>query len=372
MSSLPTEIQPAEIQRLNALGKHPCPECSGDLEWSAAVQALKCPYCGTVVASAPPLPNEQGEIREHDLAQALRTAQPAQRGWGTEKREIQCQSCRAISVFADNQAADKCAFCGSPSIIPHAISQDAITPQSVLPFKVAQAQCRESLRRWYSSRWFAPSKLKRAALTDTLKGVYLPYWTFDARVDAAWSADRGDHYYEGSGDKRVQKTRWRRASGSLEHHFDDELIPGTVGVHAKLLSAIEPFPTRSDLQPYAAEFVRGWTVERYQVDLRRAATLNQQDMDAQVRSMCSARVGGDTQRNLQVDANYSQRTFKHVLVPSWLATYTYGSKVYQVIANGYTGKIAGERPYSWVKIFFYIILPSLIALGLWAGLQGQQ
>jgi len=40
------------------------------------------------------------------------------------------------------------------------------------------------------------------------------------------------------------------------------LIPGTVGVHAKLLSAIEPFPTRSDLQPYAAEFVRGWTVER--------------------------------------------------------------------------------------------------------------
>jgi hypothetical protein len=364
---------PTEVKQLSALGKHACPECSGDLEWNAAVQALKCPYCGTVVPSAPPLPGvAETAIVEHDLETALRTVQPSKRGWGVERREVQCQSCHAISVFADNQAADRCAFCGSPSIIDHQISTDAITPESVLPFKVAQTQCREALRKWYSTRWFAPNKLKRAALTDTLKGIYLPYWTFDASVSASWTAERGDHYYEGSGNNRVQKTRWRSVSGSLTHQFDDELVPGTVGVHAKLLSEIEPFPTTTDLQPYAPEFVRGWTVERYQVDLRKAATLNQQDMDAQVRAMCSAQVGGDTQRGLRVNAHYSQRTFKHVLVPTWLATYTYGAKAFQVIANGYSGKIAGERPYSWVKIFFYVILPAIILLLVMLSGEGSQ
>ena len=54
----------------------------------------------------------------------------------------------------------------------------------------------------------------------------------------------------------------------------------------------------------------------------------------------------------------SGRTFKHVLVPVWLLQYNYGTKSYQVIANGYTGAIAGRRPYSAWKIAFAILLAS--------------
>ena len=49
-------------------------------------------------------------------------------------------------------------------------------------------------------------------------------------------------------------------------------------------------------------------------------------------------------------SDYQGRTFKHILVPVWLATYTYGAKSFQVVVNGYTGKMAGEHPLSWVKI----------------------
>ena len=52
---------------------------------------------------------------------------------------------------------------------------------------------------------------------------------------------------------------------------------------------------------------------------------------------------------------YSGRTFKHVLVPVWLVGYTYGSRQFQVVVNGYTGTIAGDRPYSWVKITLAVI-----------------
>ena len=358
-----------------ALGKHPCPECGGDLQWSAAKQALVCPYCGTIVpcaegqaAATPGAGTSAGaSIVEQDLQAALNN--PASgRGWGgksaTEKREVQCQSCRAISVFVDGKVAQRCEFCGSPSIIAHESSKDAITPQSLLAFKVSEGQMRESLRKWYGSRWFAPSKLKSAALTDTLHGVYLPYWTFDAQVNAHWRAEAGHHYYESESyrddkgetqTRQVQRTRWVSAAGSLAHFFDDELVPGTTGVHANLLRQIEPFPTLTDLKPYSPEFVRGWTVERYQIDLHKAEKLNHEDMQTKIKALCRREVPGDTQRNLQVEATYRGRTFKHILVPVWLVSYTYGSRSFQIVANGYTGAIAGEQPYSWVKITFAIL-----------------
>ena len=63
-------------------------------------------------------------------------------------------------------------------------------------FKLAETQVRDNIRAWYGNRWFAPNSLKSAALTDTLKGVYLPYWTFDAHAHAEWTAESGYHYTE--------------------------------------------------------------------------------------------------------------------------------------------------------------------------------
>ncbi|MBA3056338.1 MAG: zinc ribbon domain-containing protein [Gammaproteobacteria bacterium] len=350
------------------VGKHPCPECGGDLQWNAAKQALVCPYCGTVVPwAAGQAPDPGAGMVENDLQAAL-SHPDSGRGWGEapgdERREVQCQSCHAISTFSDGKVAKRCDFCGSPSIIEHQALSEAITPQSLLPFKISDGQMRESLRKWYSSRWFAPNKLKTAALTDTLHGVYLPYWTFDAQVSARWRADAGHHYYEtesyrdGQGrlqSRQVQRVRWVPAAGSLEHFFDDELVPGTAGVRPKLLRQIEPFPTLTDLKPYSPEFVRGWTVERYQLDLRQAEKINEQDLLQQMQALCGRQVPGDTYRNLQVDARVQGRTFKHILVPVWLVNYTYGSRNLQVVANGYTGSIAGEQPYSWVKITFAVL-----------------
>ncbi|MEG1681844.1 MAG: hypothetical protein RR326_17220, partial [Stenotrophomonas sp.] len=258
-------------------------------------------------------------------------------------------------------------------IIAHESLGDAITPQSVLPFKISDGQVRDIIRQWYGTRWFAPSKLKRAALTDTLKGMYLPYWTFDAHVAARWTAEAGYYYYvtvsyrdsQGKTQTRQERRiRWESASGSLQHFFDDELVPGTVGVHPELLAKIGQFPTTTDLKPYTPEFVRGWTVERYQVDLRQAAQKGEAQMQEQTRYLCSEQVPGDTQRNLQVQATYSKRTFKHILVPVWLVSYTYGSRSFQVLANGYTGQLAGERPYSAWKIFFAVLAGVLALLVL--------
>jgi hypothetical protein len=121
------------------------------------------------------------------------------------------------------------------------------------------------------------------------------------------------------------------------------------------LKAVEPFPT-AELIPYDAGYLAGWTVERYQIDLVAAAARSRQQMEAELRRLCGAAVGGDTYRNLDVRATFSDQRFKHILVPVWLMTYTYGATSYQVVVNGVTGSMAGERPWSWIKITLLIIV----------------
>lgn len=343
--------------------KFSCPACGGEAQWNPAKQALVCRFCGnTSPASAQLTATGQQVIVEHDLVATLRGIPDSQRGWQAEKISVKCQSCQAISVFDPGKVGQRCDFCGSTALVPYQEIKDAFRPESLLPMKLSETQVRDSIRRWYGNRWFAPNLLKRAALTDTVKGVYIPYWTFDAQVHADWTAESGYYYYETetyeengqTKTRQVQKTRWVPSSGTVEHFFDDELVPASRGVKEGMLRRIEPFPTKQ-LVPYQPGFLSGWTVERYQIDLIAAAKEAREEMDGKTEQLCSAQVPGDTQRNLQVQTDYSGQTFKHILTPIWLLTYNYGKRNFQVVINGYTGSIAGSYPKSWIKIMFAVL-----------------
>ena len=131
-----------------------------------------------------------------------------------------------------------------------------------------------------------------------------------------------------------------------------------------MLRQVEPFPTK-ELTSYNSGYLSGWTVERYQIDLVAAAKEAREDMDSQMERLCSEQVPGDTQRNLQVQMDYSGQTFKHILVPIWLLTYNFGPRNFQVVINGYTGAIAGKYPKSWVKIALAVLaLLAVVAIVL--------
>jgi Zn finger protein HypA/HybF involved in hydrogenase expression len=174
--------------------KFSCPSCGGESQWNPAKKALICPFCGTVSPAQAELSSTGAEvIVEHDLVAALRGIPDDQRGWNAEKISVKCQSCQAISVFDPAHVGQRCDFCGSSALVPYEEIKAAFRPESLLPMKLAETQVRDLIRTWYGSRWFAPNKLKRAALTDTVKGLYIPYWTFDAQVHSNWTAESG--YY---------------------------------------------------------------------------------------------------------------------------------------------------------------------------------
>lgn len=356
-----------------AIAKFACPACGGEAVWNPARQKLVCPFCGT--ESPAQFVPDSGQIVEHDLVVALRGLSDEARGWQAEKRQVKCQSCNAVSVFDPARQAQNCEFCGSAQLVPYEEAKPAFRPESILPFVVSEVSARERIRQWYGRLWLAPNALKRRALTDTVKGLYLPYWTFDAQADAQWTAEAGHYYYttetysEGGQTRmrQVRHVRWVPAAGRLSHFFDDDLVCASVGVHPALLRGIEPFPTQS-LKPYDPGYVAGWVVERYQIDLIAAAQRARAAMEGKVTQMCAAQVSGDTYRNLVVHTAYSRQTFKHILAPVWLMSYTYGARAFQCVQNGVTGAIQGEYPKSpWKIALLVLVLFIVVALVMYAG-----
>jgi ribosomal protein S27E len=338
-----------------------CPACGAEAIWNPAKQRLICPFCGTESPATLETRSGATVIVEHDLVAALRSIPDSARGWQAPKTAVRCQSCQAISVFSPDKIGKTCEFCGSAALVPYEQVKDAFRPESLLALKIAEPQARDLIRGWYGRQWLAPNAFTHRALTDTVRAVYLPYWTFDAKADAHWTADAGHYYYVTVGKNTVRQVRWTPADGDLSHTFDDELVCASVGVKSSRLREIEPFPT-NELVPYDPGYLAGWTVERYQIDLVAAAERSRQMMDATLRDLCAAQVPGDTYRDLVVHANYHDQTFKHILAPVWLLTYTYGATNYQVVLNGVTGRISGSRPWSWIKITLLVLAALIIVI----------
>jgi hypothetical protein len=193
--------------------------------------------------------------------------------------------------------------------------------------------------------------------------VYIPFWTFDAWVQSQWYADAGYYYYEteyytddegNQQSRQVQRTRWEPASGWRQDFFDDTLVCASKGLPSELVSKFQTFDTHQ-LTAYQPEFLAGWRAESYAVELMPAWGQAQVSMSAVQEGRCAHDVPGDTHRNLNVNNQFSHVTFKHVLLPIWIAAYRYNNKPYQFLVNGQTGEVVGKAPWSFWKIFFFVL-----------------
>ena len=81
-----------------------------------------------------------------------------------------------------------------------------------------------------------------------------------------------------------------------------------------------------------------------------------------MRRRCQEQPSGSVQRNFAITLNYEEESWRYILLPLFLAAYTYNGRVYQVLVNGQTGKIAGQRPADWRKIGLLALAWLLISL----------
>ncbi|MEK7953401.1 Trm112 family protein [Luteolibacter soli] len=354
---------------VRSLERHVCPECGGKAEWDPGKKELVCPFCGTRFPreGPPPMP---GTIVEHDLDEAISRLGDKAVNVDTATRRVQCNNCHAVLVRSADTVAQHCDFCGSPELLDYNDIHSPISPESLLPAAISKETAYHALKAFLAARWFAPNDLKRRNLIDRINRVYLPYWTFDSSAECPWTAESGTYYWvtvqsrdsEGrTVTRQERRTKWRPASGHVSTWFDDIVISGSRGLDTELLQKLEPFPTK-DLVPYETRYVSGWQVEHYQIPLMDAARLGFGTMEGMLREMCGHEVPGDTYRNLQIYPEFSDKTFKHILVPIWLLAYQYRGKTWQGAVNAVTGTAHARFPLSAWKIFFVTLLVIAVIL----------
>ena len=78
-----------------------------------------------------------------------------------------------------------------------------------------------------------------------------------------------------------------------------------------------------------------------------------------------ADIGGDQQVIERMEVDHDRPTFKHVLLPVWVAAFHFVGRPYRFVVNGRTGEVHGERPWSFWKIAGAVVLgdPAVSAAG---------
>lgn len=347
--------------------RFPCGTCGADMRFDPLSGQLTCDHCGasealdTTHASAP---------KEIDLAATLsaRTGLNGADAETIDTRVSECPNCGARTEFDPDIHATECPFCATP-VVTGTGTHRQIKPRGLLPFALSEKQAHDAMDDWLGKLWFAPSGLKDYARKGRkLDGIYIPYWTFDAQTASDYRGERGDDYYvtrtvQRNGETktvRERRTRWRPARGRVSRFFDDVLVLASHALPRKYTSGLEPWDL-SALEPYLPDYLAGFRAEAYTVEIEEGFTRAREHMDRVILRDVKFDIGGDRQRVHDVETEMSALTYKHILLPVWVAAYKYRGKSYRFIVNGRTGRVQGERPYSAWKIAAAVIAGAIVA-----------
>jgi DNA-directed RNA polymerase subunit RPC12/RpoP len=351
----------------------PCAQCGAQLRYAPGQTHLTCEHCGHVQEIAPGRPRARARaLQELDLALGL--SEDLAASDMVEVRTTSCPNCGAKVEITAATHATECPFCDTPVVLDTGTERH-IKPQALVPFVLSEAEARQAMIKWMGSLWFAPGTLLEYARKGrTLTGIYVPFWTFDADSDSRYSGERGEYHYETRTvnvrvngrmerrEERVRHTRWYPVRGGVARDFDDMLVMASRSLPERLGNELTPWDLGA-LTAYTPEFLAGFRAEGYTVPLRDGLAEARDRMSDVIRSDVRRDIGGDEQRIHSVDTDWSNETFKHILLPIWMAAYKYNGKSYRFLVNGQTGEVQGERPWSAWKIAFVVIFVAALALG---------
>lgn len=355
--------------KANEEHRFPCDQCGADYRFDPEKMMLICDFCGSTREVIEQTGPWDGGIKELDFDKAIKNLLPLQEM--EETRVTTCPNCAAQIEFDPDVHATECPFCATP-VVTDTGTHRHIKPRGLLPFSLDESAAREAMNGWLGKLWFAPNGLQDYARKGRkMQGIYVPYWTFDANTTSDYSGARGTVYYETQTVHRdgktqqvqVQKVRWTPTSGRVSRFFDDVLVLASKALPKRFTDALEPWDLTA-MEPYRPEFLAGFRAEGYQVDLDEGFVEARQKMDRQIERDVKFDIGGDRQRINRIDTDVRDITFKHVLLPVWLAAYKYRGKSYRFVVNGRTGRVQGERPWSAWKIAFAVILGLIVAAGV--------
>lgn len=344
-----------------------CPNCGATLQFDPETNGLKCEFCGYWEE----IPTEKDDVGEQQAAEELDLESETNTedyDWGTKSKVIVCKSCGAESIYDDLQIADVCPYCGSNQVMQASEDVKTLAPGGVVPFKIDEKKAGSLFGNWIKGKFFCPKKAKESARPDAFKGVYLPYWTYDAKTKTKYSVRYGiDRETSDKDGNKKTVTDWYHTGGVHNEAFDDVLVFGSKRYETDLMRRIEPFDTADNVR-YQPKFLQGFTAERYSIGLKdgweTAKDKIHKQIDSNIRSEIEKRFHADHVDNLVSSVEYADTTYKYLLLPVWMSSFKYKDKIYRFLVNGQSGKVGGKTPVSAARVLLVIGIVIAVIAGI--------
>lgn len=327
------------------LQEYKCPCCGGAIAFDSTIQKMKCPYCDTEFETETlksydnELKNEQADDMNWETAAGTEWQEGETQGL----RSYICKSCGGEIVGDETTAATSCPFCGNPVVMMGQFS-GSLRPDYVIPFKLDKKAAKQALINHYSKKRFLPKVFKDQNHIDEVKGVYVPFWLFDADADAnirykatrvrAWS-DRDYNYTETS---FFSVTR----GGSIG--FEHVPVDGSSKMADDLMESIEPFDF-SEAVDFQTAYLAGYLADKYDVDADQSIErANQRIKQSTEDAFASTVQGYASVVPESTGIRLQNGRAKYALYPVWILNTTWKGKKYTFAMNGQTGKLVGDLP----------------------------
>ncbi len=327
------------------LQEYKCPCCGGAIAFNSTIQKMKCPYCDTEFEMETladydnELKNQQADRMEWDIS-----ANSQWRDGETDKlRTYVCKSCGGEIVGDENTAATACPYCDNPVVMMGQFS-GALKPDYVIPFKLDKRAAKEALHKHYRGKRFLPKVFRDQNHIDEVKGIYVPFWLFDADAEAniryratqvrTWSDSR--YIYTQTNYYAVTR------GGSIS--FERVPVDGSSKMADDLMESIEPFDF-SQAVDFRTAYLAGYLADKYDVDAKDSIERANERVKKSTQDKFAATIQGYTSIIPEFTSVRLQNgKAKYALFPVWILNTTWKGQKYTFAMNGQTGKFVGDLP----------------------------
>lgn len=327
------------------LHEYECPACGGMLNFDSGTQRMKCPFCETEidVSALASCDDELAQSQPEDMSWASDAGGEWQSGETDGMTVFSCRSCGAQIVADKTLGATNCPYCDNPVVMMGRFSGE-LRPDLIIPFKLDKEAAKAGLKKHLKGKRLLPKAFKDQNHIDEIRGIYVPFWLFNATADAnirykatstkTWS-DSNNEYTE-----TQTFNIWR--SGTLA--FERVPVDCSTKMPDDLMESIEPFDA-SGLVPFQTAYLSGFLADKYDVTTEQSIPRANERIKSSTEEAFRATVRGyDSVTTASCKIRLKDASTQYALYPVWVLNTTYKGKQYLFAMNGQTGKFVGDLP----------------------------
>ena len=344
--------------------EYKCPCCGGIIEFDPTSQQMKCPYCETTFDPSALL----------DKDEALNNTKPDEMDWETPDSQwaegetdgmnvYSCKSCGGEIIADENTGATHCPFCGNPVVLTSRFS-GALRPDYVIPFKLTKEDAKGALKRFMSKKKLLPKLFSEDSHLDEVKGVYVPFWLFDAEADARMNYHATRTRTWRTGNREYTETSHFHIERYGNLAFERVPVDGSSRMDDSMMESLEPFDFQ-DAKPFQTAFLSGYYADKYDVtaedSMERA---NDRIKRSTEQAFANTVIGYGTVVPENSSIQLRDSRAKYALYPVWLLTTSYQGKQYQFAMNGQTGSFVGQMPVDKQRYWIWHLIYTAICGGI--------